>query len=325
MSQICYNKLRGFMLKYLILLTLSFSVFAKNTIPLLTEPIIEQYSLLSPEVKKTLDSKIRQLYKDGTGPQLSVLIIDTLHEDTYLEEFANDVFRKWGLGDKKRDDGVLFLIAVNSKKMRIEVGQGLEGILTDYSSNQIIGKVRPFFKQGNFDEGVTIGVESIISHIESGLITEGNQETNEINKKRQEQDSAASNQALGFVFAIVVAVALVFFICFTVVNSYMNRKNEYLASVTELKNAKDKKMRLLSQLNEEDLGKYTQRTEEQIKNLKDKIIETSNQLRELKTEYLVSDSHRLSIQEDLLESELSKKNSLENDIEYFKRMIKEGV
>ena len=100
------------MLKYLILLTLSFSVFAKNHIPLLTEPIVEQYKLLSPEVKKTLDTKIRQLYKDGAGPQLSVLIIDTLDEDTYLEEFANDVFRKWGLGDKKRDDGVLFLIAV---------------------------------------------------------------------------------------------------------------------------------------------------------------------------------------------------------------------
>ena len=209
--------------------------------------------------------------------------------------------------------------------MRIEVGQGLEGILTDYSSNQIIGKVRPFFKQGKFDEGLTIGVESIISHIEEGLIKEGNQETNEINKKRQEQESAESNQALGFVFAIIVAVALVFFICFTVVNSYMNRKNEYLASVTELKSAKDKKMKLLSQLNEDDLVKYSQRTEEQNKELKDKIAHSSYKLGALKTEYLTSDTHRLSIQEDLLEAELSKKSNLESDIEYFKRMIKEGV
>ena len=86
--------------------------------------------------------------------------------------FRSQVTDKWKLGDAKKDNGVLFLISVTDRKMRIEVGQGLEGVLPDILAGRIIEEVKPYFKIGRFDEGISIGSELIIKSLKGEKIPE---------------------------------------------------------------------------------------------------------------------------------------------------------
>jgi uncharacterized protein len=103
--------------------------------------------------------------RDSTSNQIAVLLMKNL-EGGDIDEFANRVFNTWKLGDEKKDNGVLFLIAMDEKQMRIEVGAGLEGVLTDIQSSQINrNEVAPYFRQGQYEEGVVHGVFSVIQTI----------------------------------------------------------------------------------------------------------------------------------------------------------------
>jgi len=94
--------------------------------------------------------------------QIAVLTIPSL-EGEVLEEFSIKVVEKWGIGQKGKDNGVLLLVAQKEHKVRIEVGYGLEGVLTDLLSGRIIDQViTPAFKVGRFDQGITAGVSAII-------------------------------------------------------------------------------------------------------------------------------------------------------------------
>ncbi|HEY8215323.1 MAG TPA: TPM domain-containing protein, partial [Methylocystis sp.] len=96
------------------------------------------------------------------GIQLVVATVPSL-QDTDIESFANGLFRFWKLGETKKNNGVLFLIAPTERKMRIEVGYGLEGTLTDALSKVIIATaVTPKFKTGDYGAGVERGVDAII-------------------------------------------------------------------------------------------------------------------------------------------------------------------
>jgi uncharacterized protein len=310
------------MSNYLILLLISLSSFAKTSFPLLTSPIVEEYSVLNSQVKQDLAVKIRQLYQEGKGPQVTVLIIDKIPQDSYLEEYSNNVFRHWGLGNEKRDDGVLFLIAVNSKKMRIEVGQGLEGVLTDYSSNKIISKVKPFFKDGNYSDGIALGVDSIISHIQEGINKEGQVGEDSV---RQSSDSQETNQALGLVFLIIILVSVTFFIISHYSSSYVDRKTKFLNSEKEVIRVRENKKRLQEQLNEVDLVKFAEKTESNNKKLTEKLSLLVQQLKEYKAEYQTSDDYKFNIERDKLKNEERTKEVVESDIEYYKKVIKEDV
>lgn len=97
--------------------------------------------------------------------QVMILTIASLKGDS-LEEFSLRVAQKWGIGQKEADNGLLLLIAQNERKIRIEVGYGLEASLTDLRAGRIIGNVIvPEFKKGNFDQGVINGVTAIISTV----------------------------------------------------------------------------------------------------------------------------------------------------------------
>jgi uncharacterized protein len=115
----------------------------------------------------TVDSLESQLiaFEDSTSNQIAVLIISSLEGDV-LEDYALRVAEEWKLGQKGKDNGVLFLIVVDDHKMRIESGYGLEGVLTDAISSRIIrNEVAPAFRQNQFDEGVTKGVNAIMQTI----------------------------------------------------------------------------------------------------------------------------------------------------------------
>ena len=96
------------------------------------------------------------------GDQIAVVTIKTLDGDS-VENFANNLFRGWGIGQKGKDNGVLILVAVAEKQIRIEVGYGLEGSLTDLQSSQIINNImKPAFKAGQYGVGITGAVNAII-------------------------------------------------------------------------------------------------------------------------------------------------------------------
>nr|AIA14161.1 Repair protein [uncultured bacterium]AIA14199.1 Repair protein [uncultured bacterium] len=124
-------------------------------------PVVDQTNTLSDEQKQSLAAKIAAERK-ATGNQVGILMIKSLDGEA-LEDYSIKVARGWGIGQKDRDSGVLLLVAKDDRKLRIEVGYGLEGALTDAQSGRIIrDRITPQFRQGNYYQGVDSGVDGII-------------------------------------------------------------------------------------------------------------------------------------------------------------------
>ena len=135
---------------------------AANDFPALTGRVVDQAGVLSATTRADLDRKLASL-EQKSGIQLVVATVATLGGQE-IEPYANDLFRQWKLGEAKKNNGVLFLIAPKQHRVRIEVGYGLEGTLTDAISKIIIlNAVAPRFKAGDFDGGVSRGVDDIIT------------------------------------------------------------------------------------------------------------------------------------------------------------------
>ncbi len=125
----------------------------------------DEAGILSASAKAILES-ILKAERDTTSNQIAVLIIPSLEGES-IEDFSLRVAEQWGLGQEKKDNGVLLLIAIADHQLRIEVGSGLEGILTDAMSSRINrNEIAPYFREGNYDEGVKAGVIAIIQAIQ---------------------------------------------------------------------------------------------------------------------------------------------------------------
>jgi len=133
--------------------------------PLWGHSVHDEAHVLSASAIDALEVILKQ-HEDSTSNQIAVLIIPSLDGEV-LEEFALRVAHdEWKLGQKDKDNGVLLLIAVEDRKMRIEVGEGLEGVLPDAISSRIIrNEIAPHFRSQNYEQGVTAGVEAIIQAI----------------------------------------------------------------------------------------------------------------------------------------------------------------
>ncbi|MBN23281.1 MAG: hypothetical protein CL678_18495 [Bdellovibrionaceae bacterium] len=143
----------------------SLGSYAQVEIPSLTSPVIDQAGMLTSEFSQRLRGILYQL-KNEKGTQVVVLTIPSLDGES-IEGFSIRVVDQWKLGSEKKDDGVLLLISRGDRKLRIEVGQGLEGILTDLKSKRIIDyDITPFFKAGDIEGGVLNGVLSIIKTVQ---------------------------------------------------------------------------------------------------------------------------------------------------------------
>jgi len=146
-------------------LVLSFSVFSQKAVPeLWNVRVHDEAHVLKQETIDQLELQLAQ-YEDSTSNQIAILIINTLEGES-IEEYSLRVAEKWQLGQKDKDNGVLLLIAVDDHKMRIEVGEGLEGVLTDALSSRIIrNEMAPAFRRADFDEGVTNAINGITAGI----------------------------------------------------------------------------------------------------------------------------------------------------------------
>jgi uncharacterized protein len=140
---------------------ISMTARAEFSVPALTGPVVDQAKILRPETVDLIGGAFRRLKERG-GSQINILTVESLGGET-IEQASIKVVDQWKLGTGKLDNGVLFLISRDDRKMRIEVGQGLEGNLTDLHSKRIIeDTVAPAFREGKFDEGVLMGAVQII-------------------------------------------------------------------------------------------------------------------------------------------------------------------
>jgi uncharacterized protein len=136
-------------------------------VPALASPVTDLTGTLSAAQREALDAKLRD-WEARTTNQLAVLIVPTTAPES-IEDYSIRVAEAWKIGQKGKDNGAIFLIAKDDKRMRIEVGYGFEGVLTDATSRRIIAEtVAPYFKQGRFAEGIDAGVERIIAVADEG-------------------------------------------------------------------------------------------------------------------------------------------------------------
>lgn len=152
--------------RFALLLILSFPPLAlmATEVPYLSKRVTDAAEVLSATTIQDLERRLKE-HEDSTSNQVAILTIASL-EGEALEAFSIRVVDTWKLGQKGRDNGVLLLVVTQDRKVRIEVGRGLEGSLPDITCGTIIRKdIVPRFKEGDYDGGVTAGVEGILSAI----------------------------------------------------------------------------------------------------------------------------------------------------------------
>jgi uncharacterized protein len=130
--------------------------------PRLTGRVVDNADMLSVETRISLSQQLTG-HELATGNQVVVVTLPDLQGYT-IEEFGYQLGRHWGIGQKDRNNGVLLLVAPTERAVRIEVGYGLEGELTDALASRIIhGVILPQFKRGRFENGITEGATAIIA------------------------------------------------------------------------------------------------------------------------------------------------------------------
>lgn len=151
--------------------------------------------VLSPEQVEILEHKLVAL-DDSTSNQIAIVLIKTTG-DYGIEEYANKLFRAWGIGDKKTNNGVLILAAIDDRKVWIEVGYGLEGAIPDVIASDIYrNKIVPAFKQGDYYRGLDNATNDL-SKAAAGEY--------KIKKNRSAKDNGGGT-AIGFVVIIIVVI-----------------------------------------------------------------------------------------------------------------------
>ena len=147
-----------------ILLFFCGSVLAQDIVPVpsLESRVTDQTNTLAAAEKNSLESKLKS-FEQSKGSQVIVLIVSTTGDET-IEQYGIRVADQWKIGREGVDDGVIFLVALQDRKMRIEVGYGLEGAIPDAMAKRIITQiVTPEFRSGHFYDGINDGVDAIIS------------------------------------------------------------------------------------------------------------------------------------------------------------------
>ena len=139
---------------------------AELEFPQLTGRVVDEAGLLTPAERQSLTETLKA-HEEETGNQVVVVTLRSL-QGTPIEDYGYQLGRFWGIGQQGKDNGVLLIVAPNERKVRIEVGYGLEGALTDAASRVIIERtMTPAFRSGQFGPGIVAGVGAILEVISS--------------------------------------------------------------------------------------------------------------------------------------------------------------
>ncbi|MBK5416765.1 TPM domain-containing protein [Pseudomonas sp. TH31] len=145
----------------LLLWVVAVTAQAELKFPPLTGRVVDNAQLIEPAVREQLTQQL-QAHEAATGEQLVVVTLPDL-QGTDIADFGYQLGRAWGIGQKDKNNGALLIVARDERKLRIEVGYGLEDRLTDAQSSVIINQViTPAFKTGNFSKGISDGVAAML-------------------------------------------------------------------------------------------------------------------------------------------------------------------
>jgi uncharacterized protein len=176
--------------------------------PQLTGRVVDQAGVMTPESRTAIEAKLKDL-EDKSSIQLVVATVKSL-QGSDIETYANQLFRTWKLGEAQKNNGVLLLVAPAEHKVRIEVGYGLEGTLTDALSSVIISSaIVPRFKANDYSGGIERGVDGIISVL-SGDSAEWQRKVD----VRTDEPSSSIDGLLPFLI-----FALIFFFCWYLIRN----------------------------------------------------------------------------------------------------------
>ena len=156
-----------------LLITLFFqTLFSQKKIPVLTEFVTDKANLLSLAELANLEQRLKD-YEIKTTNQIVVVVIDSLGRNT-IEQYANRLFNDNKIGQEKEDNGLLILVSKNDRKVKLEVGYGLEHLITDAKSSRIIREIIiPEFKKQKYYQGINLGLSEVINTInKTSTITE---------------------------------------------------------------------------------------------------------------------------------------------------------
>ena len=143
----------------------SLSAAGDTSIPYLSGRVVDQAEILSAPARERIGNMLHA-HERATGNQIAVLTINGIGAES-IEDFAVRVFESWKLGSRNKDNGVLIVVAPQERRMRIEVGYGLEDRLTDVAADRIIRNLMtPRFGEGNYDVGVEAGATAVIQILE---------------------------------------------------------------------------------------------------------------------------------------------------------------
>lgn len=182
----------------LFILTLSFKLGFTQEFPAKPNTLVNDYTqTLSAAQISELEKKL-VAFDDSTSNQIAVVIIKSVG-DYDINEYALELGRKWGIGGKEKNNGVILLVALGDRKLSIQTGYGLEGALPDIYTKRIIeNDIKPFFKEGNYYAGIDAGTNSIISLIKG-----------EYKNDKPKAKGKGSKSAAGLIVIIIVIVIIV--------------------------------------------------------------------------------------------------------------------
>lgn len=162
--------------------------------------------ILPPGLEQSLEAELRD-YEAKTTNEIAVVTVSSLG-GLSVEDYTIGLAEQWKVGKKGKDNGVIILVAPNERAVRIEVGYGLEPVLTDSKAGSVVNKMIPFFKEGKYDAGIVVGVRGVIGAI--GYLTP--EEIEQQKKQKEERNRATATTVRNVVIGIGAAGALLMLI-----------------------------------------------------------------------------------------------------------------
>lgn len=187
----------------LLFIAFTTTLHAQNVLPKPNPPklLVDEAGMLSHDQQQIIEQKL-VAFDDSTSNQIAVVTINSLGEMP-IEDYALQLFRAWGIGGAKHNNGVLLLIAKNDRKFRIEVGYGLEGAITDLQSNSILeNDLTPNFRNGDFYRGI----DEAINSLEEAAA--GEYKVQRERNDREDDGGGGGGNIIGLIIIVIIIVFL---------------------------------------------------------------------------------------------------------------------
>jgi len=197
--------------------------------------------ILTPEQEQTLENKLVDI-DQSTTVQIAVVTIKT-SGNVPLTDYAQQLFQKWGIGQKGKDNGLLLTVAISDRKSEITVGYGLEGEVTDFASKHILDNVlRPYFREEKYFEGITASTDSLIQLSQGKYIFE----TKSIDNIPKKESFSYFNVIKYSLLGILIYLILGFISCafLSVIIRFLNYLKAHLKGGAYLENYKKEQLEL---------------------------------------------------------------------------------